>query len=154
MAQTTSHSNEDLQNPTPKSEPKPGSLAMRASQMVLWLEVSAGLGLAAGLIREVAIGQAQSTSSTLALSGSALALAVALAVGAIALGRGTRTVRGPLVTWQLLQGVVAINFLNEPHDRLIKLLLLFTVVVSLVGVISIVAATLPTEDSPDQTAAQ
>lgn len=150
MAEPTAHSIPDLQEPATLTEAKPATVALRTAQAVLWLEVAAGIGLAAGLIREVVIGQAQSVSSTLALSGSALALAVALAVGAIALGRGTRAVRGPLVTWQLLQGIVAINFLLEPHSGLIKILLALTVVVSLVGVIAIVAATLPKQDSPDQ----
>ena len=132
------------QSASPNSSPHPAAphsasagldrVALRAGVLVIWLEVQACLVLVGGLVREVVIGQAQQRSSTLALAGFALLLAGGLAWGALAVWRERRAARGPLVTWQLLQLVVGINFLAEPHSPLIRTGLVAAVVVAVLGI--------------------
>lgn len=80
--------------------------------------VEAVLLVAGGLAWTVVIltGGSDAPGAGVALVALVLGLAAVLVVAARALRRGSRRARGPLVTWQLLQGATAVALLQTPHQ--------------------------------------
>jgi hypothetical protein len=76
---------------------------------------AAGLG-AAALVWVVTLVTRGSTvlGAALALVVAVVGLAAVLATGAAALRRGSRRARGPVITWQLLQGATGVAVIQVP----------------------------------------
>ncbi len=80
--------------------------------------VEAVLLVAGGVVWTVVLltGGSDAPGAGVALVVLVLCLAVVLVAAARALWRGSRRARGPLVTWQLLQGATAVALLQTPHQ--------------------------------------
>ncbi len=100
------------------------------------------------LVAEVALGRAEAIASTVATGVFAAVLAVVLAAGARALWRGRRWGRGPLVTWQVLQGAVALSQVGSPWLVALLVGLAAGITVGLLGPGSIAATSVRGGPSP------
>lgn len=76
--------------------------------VLLVLEAGALAALGAGLVGDVVTGAAAAAGTSAALAVFYLAVAAGLVAAGRALLRGRRWARGPVVTWQLLQGACAL----------------------------------------------
>lgn len=100
----------DVPDAGPTASPRPRLLALAVA--VVFAEAAA-LAVGGGvLVLEVLRGRAEYVGSTLGIALFAWALAALLAGAARALARGRRWGRGPVLTWQVLQG--AVGFLQLP----------------------------------------
>lgn len=100
----------DVPDAGPAASPRPRLLALAV--VVVFLEAAA-LAVGGGvLVLDVARGRVEYVGSTLGIALFAWVLAALLAGAARALARGRRWARGPVLTWQVLQG--AVGFLQLP----------------------------------------
>ena len=100
----------DVPDAGPTASPRPRLLSLAVA--VVFAEAAA-LAVGGGvLVLEVLRGRAEYVGSTLGIALFAWALAALLAGAARALARGRRWGRGPVLTWQVLQG--AVGFLQLP----------------------------------------
>lgn len=100
----------DVPDAGPAASPRPRLLALAVAVVVL--EVAA-LAVGGGvLVLDVVRGRVEYVGSTLGIALFAWVLAALLAGAARALARGRRWARGPVLTWQVLQG--AVGFLQLP----------------------------------------
>lgn len=100
----------DVPDAGPAASPRPRLLALAVA--VVFAEAAA-LAVGGGvLVLDVVRGRAEYLGSTLGIAVFAWVLAALLAGAARALARGRRWGRGPVLTWQVLQG--AVGFLQLP----------------------------------------
>lgn len=93
----------------PEQPHGPRPVALLIASVACALEVLALLTGAVALVVEVVRGRSDTVGGSLGLALIALVLAAALTLGVRSLLAGGRRGRGPVVTWQLLQGLVAFS---------------------------------------------
>lgn len=102
--------------------------------LVVHLEVLALVAAGGFLGAEVVLGRAESAGPTLATAAFAWVLALLLGLSSRALWRFKRWGRGPVVTWQLLQGAVGVaQFAAAP---VLGVVFVVSALVALVGLLA------------------
>ncbi|GAA1641747.1 hypothetical protein [Georgenia ruanii] len=113
---------------------KPVPAPLAAALLAVVLEAAALLGMAVAFLLDVVRGLVVDVSTTVAMAVFFVGLALLLIVGGRALWRRRRWGRGPVITWQLLQAVVAVATAGALPIYLVVLLILVSVGV-IVGVL-------------------
>lgn len=122
----------DVPDAGPAASPRPRLLALAVA--VVFAEAAA-LAVGGGvLVLDVLRGRAEYVGSTLGIALFAWALAALLAGAARALARGRRWGRGPVMTWQVLQG--AVGFLQLPGMPWFAAALIGSALLVLVGLLA------------------
>lgn len=99
---------------------------LRGALLVVVVEAAGLLGLAVAFLLDVLRGLVLDVGTTVAMAVFFLGLAVVLIAGGRALWRGRRWGRGPVITWQLLQAVMAIAVTGVLPVSLVVLLVLMS----------------------------
>jgi hypothetical protein len=135
----------------PAAEVSPGRRPplLRLAALVVLLECAAVAAVAGALVVDIVTGHAAQVAATLAIAAFLLALAAMLLGATRALVRGRRWGRGPVVTWQLIQGAIGATQLGSAP--VVGGALLVLAVLALVGILSpaSVAATAATQASAE-----
>lgn len=110
---------------------RPGTIVLAVGGLLL--EVAAIVVSAGLLAAELVAGRAVQPGPTLATTVFAVLLAALLGAAASAVWAGRRWGRGPVITWQVLQGAVALSQVGSPW---LVAALVGTSVVVLVGMLA------------------
>lgn len=125
---------------TPPEQPARRPVLLVALFAVVALEAALLIGVAGAYLVSVARGASEAPGTAAGIAGFGLVLAASLLGCAIALWRGQRWARGPVLTWQVLQGATAVPLFSSAQWPIAVTLLVLAVVVFVLLLLPLVVA--------------